>query len=87
MIPAVKEAMKNVVHISVDWKDGSTFPCPVCAQECAVHDSGERTWRHLNFFEHRCYIHARLPHINCPNHAVKTVEVPWKRTGDGFTRW
>jgi len=52
---------------------------------CGVYDSSERTWRHLNFFQHKTLLHARQPRIECPNHGVKTVEVPWSRPGSGFT--
>jgi transposase len=50
-----------------------------------VYDRSERTWRHLNFFEHKTLLHARQPRIECPDHGVKTVEVPWSRSGSGFT--
>lgn len=52
---------------------------------CGVYDSSERTWRHLNFFEHKTLLHARQPRIECPDHGVKTVAVPWSRPGSGFT--
>ncbi|MCH7871603.1 MAG: P27 family phage terminase small subunit [Planctomycetes bacterium] len=50
-----------------------------------MYDSSERTWRHLNFFEHKTLLHARQPRVECPDHGVKTVEVPWARPGSGFT--
>src|SRR6185437_11091749 len=43
------------------------------------------TWRHLNFFEHVCYLHARQPRTTCVEDGVKTVEVPWARPGANFT--
>lgn len=50
-----------------------------------MHDTTERTWRHLNFFEHETYLHARLPRTECSDCGVKTVAVPWAREGSGFT--
>lgn len=85
LLPSERDPMKTEVHITVDWKDGSRFLCPVCGEENSAYDSGWRTWRHLNLFEHRCYIHARVPRVRCSNHKVKTVEVPWSRAGSGFT--
>lgn len=39
------------LHIYIDFRRGSKFSCPVCNQEhCAVHDTVEKVWRHLNFF-------------------------------------
>jgi transposase len=39
----------------------------------------------LNFFQHEAYLSARVPRCNCGNCGVKTVDVPWARTGSGFT--
>ena len=43
------------------------------------------TWRHLNFFQHHCYITASVPRVRCPQHDVRRVEVPWARKGSKFT--
>ncbi len=70
----------------LDFPSGSRFACPECGRGgCGVYDSSERTWRHLNFFEHKTLLHARQPRVECPDHGVKTVEVPWARPGSGFT--
>jgi transposase len=76
---------KRRLDIRVDFKPGSTFACPDCAELCKVHDTAEREWRHLNFFEHQCFLKARLPRVSCKAHGVKTVQVPWARPGSGFT--
>ncbi len=52
---------------------------------CPAYDTEERTWRHLNFFQHETYLHARVPRAECPQCGVKTVAVPWARPGSGFT--
>jgi transposase len=51
----------------------------------AVHDTEEKRWRHLNFFQHKAYITARVPRTRCPECGVHLVEVPWARPGSGFT--
>ncbi|NBK25457.1 MAG: transposase family protein, partial [Spirochaetia bacterium] len=33
----------------------------------------QKVWRHLNFFQYRCYIHARVPRIECEQHKVRLV--------------
>jgi len=74
------------LDLSLDFPAGSTFDCPVCDRSgCKVHDTTERTWRHLDFFQHRCLLHARQPRIECPEHGIKTVTPPWARAGSGFT--
>ena len=52
---------------------------------CSAHDTATRTWRHLNFFQYKTYLHADLPRVKCAEHGVKTVSVPWAREGSGFT--
>lgn len=64
---------------------GSQHPCPQCGKTCQVHDTQKRTWRHLNFFQYRAYIHCDVPRISCQEHGVLQVETPWSRPGSGFT--
>jgi hypothetical protein len=73
------------LHIRIDFKEGSSFQYPGFDQSCKVHDTRERTWRHLNFFQYRCYITAKVPRIITPDGKVRTVSVPWARSGSGFT--
>ena len=52
---------------------------------CKAHDYKEFTWRHLNFFQHHCYLTAPVPRTNCQEHGVKRIQVPWAREGSQFT--
>ena len=64
------------------------FSCPVdgCGQKaCPVHDAEDKQWRHLDFFQHEAYMHARLPRVRCDEHGVHQVNVSWARPGSGFT--
>lgn len=75
------------LDITIDFQRGASFPCPVCGTMAPVHDTTEKRWRHLNFFQYEAYLHARVPRIKCPNSGcgVKLVQVPWARAGSGFT--
>ena len=73
------------LDIRLDFAPGSTFPCPVCDAPSKVYDSSDQRWRHLNFFEHLTFLEARQPRVRCIKHGVKTVTVPWARTGSDFT--
>lgn len=74
------------LELWLEFAAGSRFGCPECGKEgCAVYDSEARSWRHLDFFQHRTLLHARQPRVRCPEHGVKTVEVPWARPRSGFT--
>lgn len=83
--PSEKDPAKLEVHITLDYQEGSKFPCPKCGDPCTVYDSNQKEWRHLNFFQYRCYIHARVPRITCEDHKVRLVDVPWAKPGSGFT--
>ena len=86
-VPTGDDAGSLELHIYLDYPAGSHFPCPTsgCASLHPVHDSEERTWRHLNFFQYKTFIHARLPRIRCKKHGAQTVQVSWARKGSGFT--
>ena len=73
------------LHLEVAADRGSLFPCPVCGKPCKAHDFAEFTWRHLNFFQHHCYITAKLPRTDCAEHGVLRITAPWAREGSRFT--
>jgi transposase len=76
--------LRGQLDIHIDFKTGSKFKDEQ-GNECRVYDTEQRSWQHLNFFEHNCYIHARVPRIKQTDGKVKTVVVPWARPGSGFT--
>lgn len=73
------------LDIHLDFPRGSVFACPVCGVVCKAHDTSERKWRHLNFFQHQAFLHARTPRVECSQCGVHVVAVPWARPGSGFT--
>lgn len=74
------------MDLTLTYPKGSRFPCPSCGvADQPVHDTQERTWRHLDIFQHRAYLHAKVPRINCTKCGVKQVAVSWARPGSGFT--
>jgi transposase len=75
------------LDIKIGFRRGATFPCPVCGTAAPVHDTIEKSWRHLNFFQFEAYLTARVPRVKCidDDHGVKHVPVPWARAGSGFT--
>lgn len=73
------------LDIYLDFPRGSTFPCPLCAATSKAYDTEALTWRHLNFFQHQTYLHARTPRVECSRCGVHRVTVPWARPGSGFT--
>jgi transposase len=74
------------LNIRLSYKPGSRFVHPLSQQSCPVYDTLERAWRHLNFFQYECYLHAPVPRVDGGEEfGVKTVRVPWAEPGSGFT--
>jgi transposase len=79
-----REARRLDIHL--DFPRGSRFRCPECgAADCPAYDTEQMQWRHLNFFQHQAWLHARVPRVRCPNCGIKKIVVPWARPGSGFT--
>ncbi len=75
----------KTLNLVIDFERGARFADPESGVLCPVHDTVQRSWEHLRFFEHRTNIQARVPRIKTPSGAVKTVEVPWAKPNGGFT--
>ena len=74
------------LDIHLDFPRGSVFSCPVCqTANCKAYDTDSLTWRHLNFFQHQAFLHARTPRVQCPQCGIHRVAVPWARPDSGFT--
>jgi len=39
----------------------------------------------LAFFQHRCFLHCRVPRVKLSDGSVVLVSVPWSRSSSGFT--
>ncbi|MCP4988726.1 MAG: ISL3 family transposase, partial [Colwellia sp.] len=79
------DATESRLDIYIARSKGSNVNCPICQKECSVHDTKDRTWRHLNFFQYKAFIHCKIPRCNCGDHGIKQIDVPWTREGSGFT--
>lgn len=80
------DAVARQLDIHIDFAAGSRFACPTCgAAACPAYDTEQMTWRHLNFFQHQAYLHARVPRVRCATCGIKKIGVPWARPDSGFT--
>lgn len=67
------------LEIRIDFEKGARF------ENQPVHDTVERSWQHLNFWQYPTMITARVPRVKGPDGKVNQVEVPWASPGSGFT--
>jgi transposase len=80
------DAEAHRLDLYLDFSKGARFACPEGDQPaCPVYDSEPKIWRHLDFFQHQAYLHARVPRVTCPTHGTRQVALAWARPGSGFT--
>lgn len=72
------------LHIYLNFTKGYKFKNEDGLEQ-TTHDTMRRTWQHLNFFQHKCYLHARVPRVINPDGKVVLINVPWARKNSGFT--
>lgn len=80
------------VEVLVTHPEGLRWACPQCGRELAVHDhAAERSWRHLDTCQLQTVLRARVPRVNCAEHGVLQIKVPWAEARGRFTalmeRW
>lgn len=81
----VFDAEARTLTIEVDFRAGSRFSHPEAAGEHPVHDTQTKRYRHLNFFQHECFLEVRVPRVKLPDGSVRLVEPPWAGKLRGFT--
>jgi len=80
------DAEQRRLDLRIDFPKGGVFACPECGRAgLKAHDTEQKTWRHLDFFQHQAYLTARVPRVECPEHGVRQVSLPWVRSRSGFT--
>lgn len=95
-LPDQDNKYKMTLHITIGFEKGAKFiflneDGSVWADEAGnpiektAHDTVERTWRHLNFFQYKTYIHASMPKVSDGQGHCPTVQAPWARKNSGFT--
>lgn len=79
------DAAKKVLRISVDFIAGTRFPVAGVAGVHPVHDTQIKRLRHLNFFQHECFLEVRTPRVKLPDGRVVLFEPDWFGKLPGFT--
>jgi len=74
------------IDMYLDFAPGTTFECPICNKPgCSSYDTKEKVWRHLNFFQHKAFLHCRVPRVECTECGIHQIKIPWARKSSGFT--
>ncbi len=77
------------LEIWIDFERGSTFYYEDKELGISGHfkayDTVQKTWRHLNFFQYQCFLHAWIPRVDIGDGKVRQVQAPWEGHTAGFT--
>lgn len=79
------DASQRRLTIDVDFSRGARFTHSKAPGEHPVHDTQIKQLRHLNFFQHECYLQVRIPRVRLPDGKVAIVEPDWVGKLSGFT--
>jgi hypothetical protein len=63
------------LHIHLDFARGSRFLSRT-GEYATAYDTEEKVWQHLNFFRHRCYLHARVPRLMDAEGKIYQLGIP-----------
>lgn len=75
----------EAVTVHVALESNAELLCPECGASCPGYDSRPRTWRHLDTCQFQTILAADVPRVECPEHGVRQIRVPWAEPGSGFT--
>ena len=85
VVDVTLDLQNNQVDIQVEYNSQSGC-CPDCGAICPLYDhSPKRSWRHLDTMQFKTLLHSKSPRIECQEHGVKTMPLPWARKSSGFT--
>lgn len=77
------------LDIHIDFHKGSVFHYESEEENITgdykAYDTQFKEWRHLNFFEHECYLHARVPRVKIDDDIIRLISPPWSGINNGFT--
>jgi len=74
--------------VKVRLRRGKTRLCGVCGKRSGQYDQGEgrRRWRALDLGATRCFVEAEAPRVDCREHGIRVVQVPWAEHDARTTR-
>jgi transposase len=80
----LESSHKKELHLYLDYSKGHAFQIGDQVFN-RIYDHHEKMWRHANFFEHECFLHAQVPRVINGEGKPVLVNVPWARPGSQFT--
>jgi transposase len=79
------DAEQKTLTIRIDFVAGTRFSTTGLDGVHPVHDTVTKRLRHLNFFQHECFLEVRTPRLKLPDGKVVQYEPDWFGKLAGFT--
>ncbi len=76
---------RKTLTIGIDFAAGTRFPATGVEGVHPVHDTRTKRLRHLNFFQHECFLEVRIPRVKLPDGRVVQAAPDWIGKLAGFT--
>jgi transposase len=80
-----RESLTREVFARVVFREEMGIICPICKKTATLYDHRNRRWRHLDSCNHKTIIEAEVPRIQCEEHGIKQIPVPWAEKNNRFT--
>jgi transposase len=80
----LKDRRQGEVRVHVTGSQ-ERWACPECGELCPGYDHVPRRWRHLDTCQYPTILVALVPRVQCSQHGVRQVRVPWGEPGSRFT--
>ncbi len=73
------------IVVRVEYPKGELLHCPECEAICPCYDHKHRRLRHLNTMQYKTTIESDIPRIECKEHGVRLIRVPWAEDKGRYT--
>ena len=79
------DAERKELRVRVERRSGAALRCPKCGRAGRRYDTRERKWRNLDAWGYRTFFVCGVPRVDCPEHGVSTLPVPWAEGRSRYT--
>ena len=81
------EPTRNPKELRVELHRTGASPlrCPRCGEACPGYDTRRREWRDLDAWGYKTFLVCNVPRVQCPEHGVVTIQVPWSEGSSRYT--
>ena len=78
VLKITRDDKSRTADIHVTYEEDSKLQCPECDRICTGYDYRPRRWPYKDICDYRTMLVADVPRVECSEHGVKTISVPWR---------